>query len=64
MKCLWFTSLSTVGIVQIFDENTKEHKYYISGVTGIDEEIDKKFIKDYGAKFPKEIGDALFEKYS
>ena len=53
---MWFSGRNTVGIVQV-DGGIK---YYIGVVHGHSEEIDIDFIADWGAKFPKEIGDQLF----
>ena len=57
----WFTSADgTVGIVRALTE-WNEVEYYISSVRGHNEQEDSYHIRDWGARFPKEAGDALFE---
>ena len=48
----------TVGIVKVDSDGTTN--YYISGVAGNNEEWDKRYIADWGAKFPAQVGDLLF----
>lgn len=52
----WF---NTVGIVQVEDQYDGI-KYYIGIGDGHSEEVDTKFIADWGSYFPKDAGDALF----
>lgn len=56
----WFNGRTCVGIVKVEDEYDGI-KYYIGSTPfATDEETDMKFIADWGAKFPKELGDQLF----
>jgi len=57
----WFCGRTNVGIVMVNDEYDGI-KYYISSVSGVNEELDKKFIAEWGSTFPKEAGDALFRR--
>ena len=57
----WFCGRTNVGIVMVNDEYDGI-KYYIASVDGINEEIDKKFIADWGSTFPKDAGDQLFHR--
>lgn len=58
-NCRWFTTpLGTVGVVAV--ENEFDTKYYISAVSGKDEIVDRQYIADWGAAFPKLAGDILF----
>lgn len=56
----WFTAIKCVGIVKV-DDPFDGIKYYIGVAHGEDEERDKQFIADFGAKFPKDVGDKLFQ---
>lgn len=58
---MWFCGRTNVGIVMVNDEYDGV-KYYISAVSGVDEEYDKQFIADWGSTFPKDAGDALFHR--
>jgi hypothetical protein len=58
----WFSGpAGTVGIVRVFDEYGNTYKYYISSVSGLNEEQDFEYICFYGVTFPTEAGDALFD---
>ena len=60
LDVMWFCGRSNVGIVRVEDEYDGI-KYYIGGgFAGHDEEMDKKFIADWGSTFPKHVGDILF----
>lgn len=63
MNVIWFSGRSCVGIVRIEDPYDGV-KYYIGcppgEAHGNNEEEDTQWIADWGAKFPKEIGDKLF----
>ena len=59
LDVMWFCGRTNVGIVQVNDEYDGI-KYYIASVDGINEELDKKFIADWGSTFPKDAGDLLF----
>jgi hypothetical protein len=59
IKCKWFNSRGTVGIVMAEDE-LGEIFYLIGAGDGLIEIIDINLITSFGAKFPKNIGDALF----
>jgi hypothetical protein len=60
----WFTTGSSfIGIVQVESEYDGV-KYYIKHIhPHSTEERDAQIIADWGATFPKEVGDLLFEKY-
>lgn len=56
----WFTTTNgTVGIVKVADAFAGIC-YFISAVSGLNEETDKEYIADWGARFPVEAGDKLF----
>lgn len=55
----WFSGRNCVGIVKIVDPYDGV-KYYIGVGQGIDEGFDAQLIADWGAKFPRELGDILF----
>ena len=57
----WFCGRTNVGIVMVDDEYGGI-KYYIASVSGANEEIDKKFIADWGSTFPNPAGEALFRR--
>jgi hypothetical protein len=59
IKCRWFNSRSTVGIVMAEDE-LGEIFYLIGAGDGLNEVIDINIITSFGAPFPRAIGDALF----
>jgi hypothetical protein len=57
----WFCGRTNVGIVKVHPLVSGDVvEYYIAAVQGIDEKYDIQFIADYGCRFPKEAGDALF----
>jgi len=59
---MWFTeSQGTLGIVKADDEYNGV-RYFIGSCSGVHEETDKEHIADWGAKFPKAAGDALFKE--
>lgn len=56
----WFTSTKgTVGVAKVIDP-LEGICYFISAVDGFNEEDDKEFIADWGARFPNDAGDKLF----
>lgn len=59
IKCKWFNSRGTVGIVMAEDE-LGEIFYMIGAGDGLNENIDVNLITSFGAQFPRVIGDALF----
>lgn len=59
MNVMWFSGRNCVGIVRVVDPYDGV-KYYIGVGQGFDEAHDAAYIADWGAKFPKEVGDILF----
>lgn len=59
IKCHWFSSRTTVGIVMAEDE-LGEIFYLIGTGDGLNETIDVNLITAFGARFPNTLGDALF----
>ena len=59
LRCMWFNSRGTVGIVMAEDE-LGEIFYMIGAGDGLNENIDVNLITSFGARFPNVIGDALF----
>lgn len=58
----WFTTgPNTIGVIKTVNIGLTEVKYRIGVGRGESEAEDVRMIKDYGAKFPKEAGDALFD---
>jgi len=72
---VWFTASShVIGIVRVeehpfdYDDDgnlvkndfTGPYKYYIGIGAGYDEQADFQRIRDWGAKYPRPAGDALF----
>lgn len=58
---VWFCAgHGNVGIVQVLDPYDG-YIYYVGQCSGIDAEADTKWIADWGSRFPKAAGDALFE---
>lgn len=56
----WFTSpKGTVGIVKVNDPYDGI-SYFISAVEGFNEECDKTYIAEWGARLPNKVGDILF----
>lgn len=55
----WFCGRSNVGIVRVEDE-FDGIKYYIGACKGMDEDMDKQWIADWGSTFPQDAGDILF----
>ena len=55
----WFSGTSCVGVVKV-DMPHEGIKYFISGCTGQNEEVDKEHIAAWGATFPNDVGDMLF----
>lgn len=52
----WFTTNGAfIGIVKTLDEITGEEKFRIGTASGVDEELDAEYIKDYGARFFPEM---------
>lgn len=59
---MWFTEAGQyrpLGIVQVMTDYA-DVKYYIGTGHGENEREDQEHIVEYGAKFPKEAGDKLF----
>ena len=48
----WFNH---VGIVKVYDEVTKEEKFYIGQASGIDENYDIEYIRSFGCKFMPDL---------
>ena len=63
LDVLWFSGSACIGIVKVEDE-FDGIKYYINSCSGMDEEVDKQHIADWGTTFPFDIGEQLFSKYS
>lgn len=61
INAIWFSALDgkCIGIVYGKDEITGEEKSYIGIGFGVDEEEDKKYIAENGAKFPIEAAKKL-----
>lgn len=64
MKVIWFSGRSCVGIVRVLSEYDGI-QYYIgsppfSEFSPNREEDDIQWIADWGARFPREVGDILF----
>ena len=58
----WFNpagSMPPIGIVKVENKNG-EVKYYIGTAIGLNEEEDARYISMYGAHFPFESGEKLF----
>lgn len=62
LDVIWFSGTSCVGVVKVLDE-FEGIKYYISSATGMDEEVDMEHIAAWGATFPSDVGNFLFERY-
>ena len=56
----WFSGTSCVGIVKALDE-IKGVKYYIGNASNINEIWDADQIMKWGAPFPDNVGNVLFE---
>lgn len=52
----WFNAVGVVRTLDVLDNI----RYYIGIGDGLDEEVDKQFIADWGSYFPKDAGDKLF----
>jgi hypothetical protein len=64
MKVMWFSGRSCVGIVRVLSEYDGI-QYYIgcppmSEYSPNSEQGDMEWIADWGARFPREVGDILF----
>jgi hypothetical protein len=55
----WFTGRDTVGVVKV-ESDFNGILYYIGTGKGLDEQDDAQYISDWGATFPKAIGDLMF----
>jgi hypothetical protein len=55
----WFTGRTCVGIVRVETEYEGVH-FYIGAPQGRDEAEDIQWIADWGARFPREVGELLF----
>lgn len=60
MKLLGVEWFNKVGIVRCEGDLPGDIRYYIKDIDGFNEEYDIIHIMNYGAKFPKAAGDALF----
>lgn len=61
VSVIWFTTgPNTIGVIKTVNIGLTEVNYRIGVGKGENEADDVRMIKDYGAKFPKEAGDALF----
>ena len=58
-RCKWFNGRGTIGIVMAETE-FQEIKYYVGIADGLNEQIDINLIMSFGARFPNDVGDALF----
>jgi|GEM_PF-3386930 hypothetical protein len=59
---IWFSpagSMPLIGIVKV-ENKMGEIKYYIGTGLGVNEEEDARYISMYGAHFPFESGEKLF----
>lgn len=56
----WFSGATCVGIVKCLDSNGNT-KYYIGSAANINEIWDVDQIMKWGANFPNNVGDVLFE---
>lgn len=64
LDVMWFSSRSCVGVVKVYDDYDGI-KYFIgsppmSDLSPYQEQVDKEWIADWGARFPKEVGDIMF----
>lgn len=59
MKILDVAWFNTCGIVRV-ETDYDGIKYYIRAINGMDEELDKRLIAEYGSSFPNDAGDVLF----
>lgn len=61
LDVLWYTNKNgCVGIAKVMSEY-EGIVYYISAVEGLNVDSDTHYIMNWGAKFPKEAGDVLFD---
>ncbi|AEC53116.1 hypothetical protein SCRM01_170 [Synechococcus phage S-CRM01] len=56
----WFRN---TGIARRYDEQEDKWFYYLKSIDGFDEETDYFQILDWGAHFPAEVGNLLFDNY-
>lgn len=60
LDAMWFCAgHGNVGIVRVSTEY-EGIKYYIGQCDGIDDEVDRQYIADWGSTFPAAAGDVLF----
>lgn len=60
LDVMWFCAAhGNVGIVKVFMDH-EGIAYFIGSCSGINEEVDKKWIADWGSRYPTEAGNALF----
>jgi hypothetical protein len=60
----WFGGISTIGVVLMRKDITKELRCYISAVEGTDIKWDIKKIVTVGSKVPETIARAIFPQYN
>lgn len=56
----WFSGTQCVGVVRVEDA-CDGIVYYIGSAAGMDEKVDIEHIMAWGARFPNNAGDVLFE---
>ena len=59
---VWFTGRSNIGIIVVGNSDLDIQKAYISTVSGIDQNNDLNYIKDFGTRFPITEARSLIEK--
>ena len=57
----WFSGTSCVGIVRC-EVPYEGIRYYVGAATGMDEKVDTEHIAAWGARFPNNVGDILFNQ--
>jgi hypothetical protein len=60
MKLLGIEWFNNVGIARCEGNLQGDVRYYIKAVAGHDEQADTNDVMQFGSKFPKDAGDALF----
>ena len=60
MKVLGIEWFNNVGIARCEGNLPGDVRYYIKAVSGHDEQADTNDVMQFGSKFPKDAGDALF----
>lgn len=63
LDVMWFCAgHGNVGIVKVFMD-AEGIGYFIGTCSGTNEEVDKKWIADWGSRFPIHAGEALFGQH-